>query len=554
MSITVVQPLTGEVIDCPSINVLNKDGTKSTEVIMVLAQIGRHIVRDGFIRVRPLAGAVQHFRFDEPVLLTAESATAARTQIHSISQTIQTHGGGVVSADGLAAAPSSARAEQWLSVRLVPCTPDDIEQARARVARPAPPLDLAVTSEGKAPAAPSGLTATAQTSTTALLQWVDNANDEDGVTIERSDDGRTFAPCVTLGRNKVSHVIEGLIPGSIVAFRVRCYNGDGVSQYSNVASTRMPQAPVPLVNSGFSRSDALTDMETDKNERYRAFFQELINGLCERNFTQAREAQPRNYCQFSFEDSKDFNYKAHFTKTGVSISLYIEPSGIDVADRVAKCKAYYHALYSRRVDIERELGVALSWEERPGQPASEIAIFRDGAIEYDAQQLAAIRRWMIEQLVRFREVFSVCAPVGLAEDSTEHIRFAHRVPKRSTVSNSGGVSTRQDELAAAIRAQYPDVVCKKINRDGYVDLHLPSVHPRYGTHLGFNTAKEQIRFCFYVRDTDFVAGVVAVASDIEAYSQGLRPAGNPGYNSVASAVAAAMSFLKQFESYKGRTP
>jgi hypothetical protein len=88
---------------------------------------------------------------------------------------------------------------------------------------------------------------------------------------------------------------------------------------------------------------------------------------------------------------------------------------------------------------------------------------------------------------------------------------------------------------------------KKIDKDNFLDIHIPSVNPKYGTHLGINTAKKQIKLCFYCRDTDFVDSVIQRNSDIEQYAQGVRPINNPVYNDINEAVYAADQFLKKIK-------
>jgi tellurium resistance protein TerD len=105
----------------------------------------------------------------------------------------------------------------------------------------------------------------------------------------------------------------------------------------------------------------------------------------------------------------------------------------------------------------------------------------------------------------------------------------------------------QQQFSNAFCQIWPDVVVKKIDKDNFLDIHIPSVHPKYGTHLGVNTAKGQIKICFYCRDTEFVEGVVQRNSNLEQYSQGIRPLNNPVFNNINDAVFAANEFLKKIK-------
>jgi tellurium resistance protein TerD len=107
--------------------------------------------------------------------------------------------------------------------------------------------------------------------------------------------------------------------------------------------------------------------------------------------------------------------------------------------------------------------------------------------------------------------------------------------------------TFQQQIASEISRYWPDAIVKKIDKDNFLDIHIPSVNPKYGTHLGINTSKNQIKLCFYCRYTDFIEGVIQRNSDIEQYAQGLRPINNPIYDDINEAVYAADEFLKKIK-------
>jgi len=103
----------------------------------------------------------------------------------------------------------------------------------------------------------------------------------------------------------------------------------------------------------------------------------------------------------------------------------------------------------------------------------------------------------------------------------------------------------QEQLFNAIRETFPDAEVKKINKDNFMDIHIPSIHPKRGTHLFFNTANNDIKLGFYVRDEDFINRVMANATNIEQYAQGLRILGNPTFPNVDKAFTAAMEFIEE---------
>jgi len=84
------------------------------------------------------------------------------------------------------------------------------------------------------PNAPSGLSASALSSSQILLTWQDNSDNEDGFKIER-DDGTGFQEIATISANQTSYLDEGLSPSTTYAYQIKAYNSAGDSGYSNQA-------------------------------------------------------------------------------------------------------------------------------------------------------------------------------------------------------------------------------------------------------------------------------------------------------------------------------
>lgn len=114
---------------------------------------------------------------------------------------------------------------------------------------------VSVTTPGQPPAAPTNLVATAVSSTQVDLSWTDNANNEDGFTVERSTDGGvTWAQIGQTGANVTSFSDLAVEPKMTYDYRVYAFNAGGPSPYSNVATAvtpgEIPQAPSNLIASG----------------------------------------------------------------------------------------------------------------------------------------------------------------------------------------------------------------------------------------------------------------------------------------------------------------
>jgi titin len=103
-----------------------------------------------------------------------------------------------------------------------------------------------------APAAPSGLVATAASATQINLSWTNNATNQSGFKVERSPDGVTFAQIGTTGATITTYSDSPLAPVTTYFYRVRATNASGDSGYSNVSSTATladttpPSAPTNL--------------------------------------------------------------------------------------------------------------------------------------------------------------------------------------------------------------------------------------------------------------------------------------------------------------------
>ena len=73
------------------------------------------------------------------------------------------------------------------------------------------------------PAAPTGLTATAVSSSQINLAWSDNSRNEDGFQIERSNDNRSWKLIVTVGPNVRNFSNTDLTGNKTYSYRVHLH-------------------------------------------------------------------------------------------------------------------------------------------------------------------------------------------------------------------------------------------------------------------------------------------------------------------------------------------
>jgi hypothetical protein len=86
------------------------------------------------------------------------------------------------------------------------------------------------------PAAPSGLQATAQSSTQIGLAWADNSSNEQSFRIEMKSGAGAFAEVASVSAGVTATAIGGLAASTSYTFRVRARNTGGDSSYSNQAA------------------------------------------------------------------------------------------------------------------------------------------------------------------------------------------------------------------------------------------------------------------------------------------------------------------------------
>ena len=92
-----------------------------------------------------------------------------------------------------------------------------------------------------APAAPSGLTASAASSSQVNLTWTDNSDNESAFAVWRQGGGAASARVAALAPNTTRFTDTGLTPGTAYTYEVRAINNAGASPWSNqVTGTTSP--------------------------------------------------------------------------------------------------------------------------------------------------------------------------------------------------------------------------------------------------------------------------------------------------------------------------
>lgn len=139
---------------------------------------------------------------------------------------------------------------------------------------------------------------------------------------------------------------------------------------------------------------------SEKSQKYRAFFQDLIDVLREEHhFTNARAGQPQSWHAFT-AGITGISYGASFARGGrLRTELYIDSGDGDDNLEV------FESLKGEADAIVEELGTEVEWEELEQRRACRIAIYRDGSILDGEGPLDEYHTWLVDSLLQFKRTF-----------------------------------------------------------------------------------------------------------------------------------------------------
>lgn len=149
------------------------------------------------------------------------------------------------------------------------------------------------------------------------------------------------------------------------------------------------------------RPDPHPSGSSSRAERYRSYFQGLIDELREQHdFTGRRTGQAQNNHYFS-SGIRGISYTAKFGRNHkVYASLYID------FGTYAENKNFFDVLKERESEITGQFDIPLKWERGDETRHSAIRLIRDGDINADESELATIKEWHIAYLLKLKAVFT----------------------------------------------------------------------------------------------------------------------------------------------------
>ena len=134
-----------------------------------------------------------------------------------------------------------------------------------------------------------------------------------------------------------------------------------------------------------------------KSYRYRMFFQSLIDGARENGFKGLRRALPQSWIRFSTTNSDVGLYVAFNRSSKLKVELYFEARDKDVN------KLRYDLLSANKDSINQLVDGCLIWERLDEKIGSRIAVYCNGTIDSQPEELELLTREAIAKMLMLRE-------------------------------------------------------------------------------------------------------------------------------------------------------
>ena len=139
---------------------------------------------------------------------------------------------------------------------------------------------------------------------------------------------------------------------------------------------------------------------SERSRRYQAFFQPLVARLREKHrFTNRRQVGTTSGSSFS-AGVNGVLYRASFAQGGKArVEAYIDNGDVEWN------KELFDRLEEGKTEIESKIEGEFDWQRLDNRRACRISVVRHGSIDEDEETLEEIRSWMVDRLLKFKEVF-----------------------------------------------------------------------------------------------------------------------------------------------------
>lgn len=224
--------------------------------------------------------------------------------------------------------------------------------------------------EAQPPAAPDNMTASARSTSRITLGWRDNSDDEDGFHLDRAVGNSSFTRIANLGANATGGTNNGLAAETTYRYRIRAFNGQGVSAWSNIAAattaapTTSGSAPAAPEDLRFRvRRKALVLKWQDRSDDETGF-----RVIRNNTVVATLPANAWRYRDFDIQRGRQYSYRVEaFNASGAASSGTVAATARSGSDQLT--------LSARKRHHGDRTKVVLVWS---GASDEQIKVFRNG--------------------------------------------------------------------------------------------------------------------------------------------------------------------------------
>lgn len=182
-----------------------------------------------------------------------------------------------------------------------------------------------------------------------------------------------------------------VLASTVAALRAITGNKEGKDDESNIgiASVR-----------GWKHWWASNRDQVLHQDRYRRFFQSVVNNLYWQNAVPFLRVQHRGTWHSFPSTTKGFDYRVRFTiQNTVRLELHI-----DIGDK-EKNKRAFSALHDEKAQIESEFQESLCWDRMESRRGSRICMYHEGYIDLPEVSLEKTTLWIVSTFMQFITIF-----------------------------------------------------------------------------------------------------------------------------------------------------
>ncbi len=175
-----------------------------------------------------------------------------------------------------------------------------------------------------------------------------------------------------------------------------------------------PEFRVVAFPQGWSKTNQLASRgRSQENQRYFEFFDPLVFELRQVGFTRNTRVPARYYQNFPSE-REGISYGVAFDRRGAWTHLTIELPGSDRDGNVR----LLDSLRNRLSEVNPHVDLEWHWDPFPTTPSCAVGVVTESSIDDSQDKLNQTRKWMLELLLRFKDIFDGVLPEVLGESDS----------------------------------------------------------------------------------------------------------------------------------------